>query len=167
MEADVSGFHRAGLIVATGEPFLWSNQTGGHACNHPVAAGRYVPLVVDGLEDWLSEFFAGASGKFRSWCTGDEGERLGEEDADVIDEKLAEFFDYARAPWLLLRLKVDRNKLQESQERAATRGSLSRATGRRRRRSASGARSFARRSTTSFATSDPRSRRGGGWRTSR
>ena len=73
------GGNSFGLIVLCGSGVFYTNQTGGLACNHPVAEGVFVPLD-DGVgrptQYRLSQHFRG------SW------EALNEEDAKVIDTAL-------------------------------------------------------------------------------
>ena len=102
---ELYGASGLGVIVLYSSGVLYTNQTGGYACLHPVVEGVYAPLS-DHLhvqQEQLSAYFTGA--KYQGWCT----EGIDEEDASVIETILAKDCDSAC-------LRVNRKKLKESHE---------------------------------------------------
>jgi len=96
---------RLGLIVLHPSGVYYSNQTGGHACLHPLAEGIFVPIRDDtlDLEKELKDYFVGP--KWKGWCS--EG----------IDEETATFVDDVLAKSHLTRdVTVNRNRIIDSHE---------------------------------------------------
>ncbi len=94
-----------GLIVLYPSGVLYTNQTGGYACLHPVTEGVYAPLSDARHEQQqkLYDYFTGS--KYQGWCT----EGIDEDDALVIDAILATACDSAC-------LRVNREKFTASHE---------------------------------------------------
>ena len=96
-----------GLIILCPSGVLYTNQTGGHACLHPVAEGVYVPLINSDpqvhQETELFEYFTGS--KYQGWCH----DGIDEDDLAVIDHIL-------QKGWYTKYLLVDRDRLRASHE---------------------------------------------------
>ena len=94
-----------GIVVLYPSGVYYSNQTGGHACLHPLVEGVFIPIRADelDLEKELAEHFTGS--KWQGWC------------CDGIDEETAIFIDGLLAQCHLTRgTRVDRNRLRDSHE---------------------------------------------------
>jgi hypothetical protein len=94
-----------GLIILFPSGVLYSNQSGGYACLHPVEEGVFVPISIEiiNLSDSLTMYFTGS--KWRGWC------------AYGIDEQTADFIDQILQTTSGTNfLKVDRTKLSDSYE---------------------------------------------------
>ncbi len=102
---ELYGASGLGLIVLHSSGVLYTNQTGGYACLHPVVEGVYMPLSDEqhAQQQQLFEYFTGS--KYQGWCT----EGIDEEDASVIDAILAKACDSAC-------LRVNRQRLKDSHE---------------------------------------------------
>ena len=102
---ELYGVSELGLIVLHPSGVLYTNQTGGYACLHPLVEGVYAPLSDErhAQQQQLSDYFTGP--KYQGWCT----EGIDEEDASVIDAILATACDSAC-------LRVNRDKLRVSHE---------------------------------------------------
>jgi hypothetical protein len=97
------GARGPGLIIRYPSGVIYSNQTGGHCCHHPIVEGVFVPLETDSTRYYrLTTHFFG--GKYHGWCNG-----IDEEDADIIDEILQ---GESEAPLIV----VDRTKLKKCEE---------------------------------------------------
>jgi len=97
-----------GLIVAHPSGVIYSNQTGGYACDHPEMEGVFVPLhdtdpYVDQYQQLDQHFYYGP--KWRGHCYSG----IDEETAAVVDEILT-------GSYLTRRLTVNRDKLRDSEE---------------------------------------------------
>lgn len=99
-----------GLIVLNSRGATYTNQVGGHACEHPTEVGFFVPFGNDAtLDGELISAEAGLAKLFDpAWGRIDVGR------ADELD---AFFQRYARDHWLpWAGVRVDRDRLQESRE---------------------------------------------------
>jgi len=102
---ELYGASGLGLIVLHPSGVLYTNQTGGYACLHPVVEGVYTPLSDEqhAQQQQLSAYFTGS--KYHGWCT----EGIDEGDASAIDAILGTACDSAC-------LRVNRKKLDASHE---------------------------------------------------
>ena len=102
---ELYGASGIGCIVLLSSGVLYTNQTGGYACLHPVVEGVYAPLSDEqqAQQQQLFAYFTGS--KYQGWCT----EGIDEEDASVIDTILTKEPDSAC-------LRVNRQKLKDSHE---------------------------------------------------
>ena len=95
-----------GLIISHPSGVIYSNQTGGYACDHRELKGVFVPLTdadVDQYAPLDEHFYSGP--KWRGHCYNG----IDEETAAVVDGILA-------TSYLTRRLSVDREKLASSDE---------------------------------------------------
>src|SRR5215204_4527094 len=94
-----------GLIVSHSTGVLYSNQTGGYACLSPEFEGVFVPLKdpLVNQQEQLEKYFTGS--KWKGHCYNN----IDIETADFIDKIL-------KSSYLTSRLKVNREKLNESHE---------------------------------------------------
>jgi hypothetical protein len=94
-----------GLIIAHPSGVIYSNQTGGFACNHRKMEGVFVPLANSDVDQQaeLEAYFTGP--KWRGHCYNG----IDEETAGVIERIL-------KSSFLTSTLKVDRERLLESEE---------------------------------------------------
>lgn len=96
-----------GLILPHQSGIIYTNQTGGRGCSHPVLEGYYIPLVdeqVD-LQKILFEYFSGS--KWNRWCTRSVG----------IDKETAAYINTVLKKSALTQgLQVDTKSLEESHE---------------------------------------------------
>ena len=95
-----------GLIISHPSGVIYSNQTGGYACDHRELEGVFVPLAdadVDQYAPLDEHFYSGP--KWRGHCYNG----IDEETAAVVDGILA-------TSYLTRRLSVDREKLASSDE---------------------------------------------------
>jgi len=92
-----------GLIIMCPSGVMFTNQTGGYACDHPQEEGVYMPL--DFNTDKLEKYFFG--GQYDGDC--DHG--IDQLDAGFLDDYLSKAGNIHE-----LKLKVDRTRLQDCQE---------------------------------------------------
>lgn len=100
-----------GLIILNNTGINISNQTGGYSCSHPEEEGIFLPLGnMPNLVDKLTILFTGP--KWRgSCCNG-----IDNETADLIDSLLSNTEDNFYITDDTSFIKVDRDRLQDSQE---------------------------------------------------
>lgn len=95
----------AGLIVPRSTGIIYTNQTDGHACDHPSLEGAFIPLsndydherFHDSLECKLCEIFPGGWGSPTT------------EICDQVDQLFRQYHETSG-------IRVDRNKIEESRE---------------------------------------------------
>ncbi len=75
-----------GLIFPCESGVLYTNQTGGYACLHPVEEGVYAPLYGKLIDQEKKLFNYFTESKYGGWCSNG----IDLEDADIIDEILDE-----------------------------------------------------------------------------
>jgi Family of unknown function (DUF6210) len=98
-----------GVIIFCPSGAVYSNQTGGYACNQPGAEGVFVPLLSEenGLgqvaQNMIDKHFWD---KYGGWTNGG----IDEETANFLDQ---DFFPHFHTT---IGLKVDRQRLKESHE---------------------------------------------------